>query len=489
MVDPDGQFRTSANGDGKEPATGTGGLPVEDPERAAGSTSLRGLLARYDREVERSLNEALESPTGVGRVRSLHNTLRRSVSVHDAVLESALCPLLEELPGGPPVARQLRRGCVERADLLERFEEISHNVAAHNVYPVSGEEVEQILEGLDRSFGEHASVESMAVSDLLEDAADSVDPDVIGARMAIEARDAPTRIHPATSKHPRSPALKAYYRGRDRFQDWSDSHWGWSDPDATPRSPRRQQVALLRGKSTAPVPSVRDVLTGYDALVEDLVVELRSTRTGPDRVEAAYRLNSAIAVHDSVLGGVLCPLLEAVPGGAPLAGRLREGCRHRADLQQSWNTIATGAGADGGALLQSAEAGAIVEALVESFLVHQREESLEVILMLEDLPGSAYRTTMSPLNDTLWPWHSEGPGLLALRMALWADSGPTHVHPLLVRHPTSRVLRSYFHAIDGFRDHWDDSALGRWLSPGLPPQPFSDDARRGDHGGDGVAAA
>ena len=468
---------SAARAAGTTPTVGTGRSEEEGAQARPGPTSLRDLLAGYDREVEDSLRDALGSATGVGRVRVLHNTLRRSISVHDAVLASALCPLLEELPGGTAVAQRLRQGCGERAELLSRFEKLSHNVAAHNVYPVSGEEIERILEGLERSFGEHIGIETTDVGALLGAAAASVDPDVVGARMAIEAQQAPTRAHAATVKHPRSAVLKTVYRSQDRFRDWSDSHWGWSDPRAAHRSPRDEQVELLRNQSTGSAPSVRDVLTGYDAVVERLIVEQRAARTDVDKVPATYRLSAAIAIHDSVLGGVLCPLLEAVPGGEPLAVRLHEGCRHRAELQQAWDALAKGAEEDDLSRLTSTEAEAIIEPLIESFRAHEEEQSLDLIPLLEQLPDNAYRTGVSPFNDAMWPWHSEGPSLLALRMALWTQSAPTHVHRLLGRHPTSRALRSYFHVVDGFRDHWGDSAIGRWLSPELPSQPFSGQPR------------
>ena len=77
---------------------------------APSEASLREMLAEYDHEVEKSLRSALQSTSGIGRVRVLHNTLRRSIAVHDAVLESALCPLLDNLPNGPAVADRLRLG-------------------------------------------------------------------------------------------------------------------------------------------------------------------------------------------------------------------------------------------------------------------------------------------------------------------------------------------------------------------------------------------
>ncbi len=175
---------------------------------------------------------------------------------------------------------------------------------------------------------------------------------------------------------------------------------------------------------------------------------------------------------------MLCPLLKAVPGGEPLAVRLHEGCHQRAELQQAWDALAKRVEGDDLSRLTSSEAEAIIEPLIESFRAHEEVQSLDLIPLLEQLPDSAYRTSVSPFNDAMWPWHSEGPSLLALRMALWTQSAPTHAHPLLVKHPTSRTLRSYFHVVDGFRDHWGDSSIGRWLSPELPSQPFSGQPRR-----------
>ena len=440
----------------------------------ANQTSLKEVLAGYDREVEDALQEALESTTGVGRVRILHNSLQRSISVHDAVLESALCPLLGDLPGGSAVADRLRHGCQERADLLSRFQAVTRNVAAHDVYPVSGEEIEHILEGLERSFGDHVHHESTEVGDLLEVAAGSVDPDVVAAKMAIEAERSPTRVHAATVKHPKSVFLRKLYRKKDRWYDWVDTHWGWSDPDVIRRSPRAEQVDLLKHQANASPPSIRDLLAGYDATVEAIIAESTSTGTRRAWAEVTHRLNAAITIHDSVLGGVLCPLLEGVQGGVPLAARIREGCRHRAELQQAWNDLTKKVPAEDLRRLKPPEAERIIALLVESFRSHETEESLDVTALLEDLPDRAYRTKASPFADVMWPWYSEGPAALALHMALWAESAPTRVHPMTVRHPASRTLRSFYHCVDHFRDYWGDTAVERWFFSELPAQPFSD---------------
>ncbi|MGO9581276.1 MAG: hypothetical protein ACLP36_00555 [Acidimicrobiales bacterium] len=436
-------------------------------------TSLRDLLAGYDSEVEEAFREALESTTGSGRVRVLHNTLRPSISVHDAVVVSALCPMLGDLPGGQAVADRLRQGCEERAELLGRFEAASHNVAAQDVYRVAGEEIEQILEGLERSFSAHAHHETTEVGDLLELTGGSLEPDVVAARMAMAAEQAPTRAHGATVKHPTSVPLRKLYRNWDRWYDWSDAHRGWSGAPIRSRSPRAQQVDLLKHQAVASPPSVRDLLAGYDATVEAIIEESAAAGTDSERAEAAHRLNAAVTIHDSVLGGVLCPLLEAVPGGAPLAARIREGCRLRAELQQSWEKLSKRTSPENAYRQHSSEAEGIIASLIESFRCHETEETLDVTALLKALPDKAYRTKTSPFADAMWPWYSQGPGALALHMALWAESAPTRVHPLMVRHPTSRILRSLYHWEDYFRDYWGDTALGRWLAPELPAQPFA----------------
>jgi hypothetical protein len=128
--------------------------------------------------------------------------------------------------------------------------------------------------------------------------------------------------------------------------------------------------------------------------------------------------------------------------------------------------------------LHRPEVDAIVEPLINSFVRHEKEETLEVTEVLERLPADAYRTKGSALSDFMWPWHSEGPGILALHMALWARRSPTRVHPLLVRHPTSRTLRSFYHLTDHFRDFWGESALERWLFTKTPLRPYSTMAKK-----------
>lgn len=445
-------------------------------------TSLRDLLADYDREVEESLYEALRSRTAIGRVRALHNSVRQSIAVHDAVVKGALCPLLEELPNGTEVADRLRRGCEVRAELLERFEAVSRHVAAHNVYPVSGEEIEQILEGLGHSFGEHVSDETTAVVDVLEAAAASTDPLVVAARMALEAQHAPTRIHPAVLRHPRSQMLKTLYRLVDRYDDWSDTHWNWADPDRAISSPRRQLVDALKRQSVASPPSLRGVLEGYDTAVDAMVAELGRARTSAEQGVAAHRLSAAIALHDSVVSGVLCPLLSAVSGGEQLAALALEGCRQRAELQQAWNALTKGVAVEDVYRLHRAEAERIMGLLVEQFRLHEREGTLEVASLLQHLPNDAYRTVTSPLDDIMWPWHSEGPAVLALHMALWADSAPTRVHPMMVKHPSSRALRTFYHLTDHFSDYWGDTWIERWFLPRRRPQPFSELSLLNDDG-------
>lgn len=451
------------------------GPPAGDRGGAgADRASVRDLLAAYDREVEASLDEARASDTGTGRVRALHNGVRPSIAVHDAVLESTLCPLIERLPGGPEVTGRLREGCRERAGLLRRFDAISKGVAAHNVYPVSGDEVEHVLGGLARSVEASRQIETTEVGSLLNAAASSIDPDVVSARMAIDARNAPTRVHHPAGGHHGSEVRTWLNRHRDRVADWIDTHHGWSDPRDRHRSPRARQVEELKREHITSPLTVADLLSAYDRTVDDVIAELRAAGTDTARAEAAHRLNAAITIHDSVLAGVVCPLIGAVPGGREVSARLQEGCRQRAALQRTWNGLTHRTPPGDVYRLHRSEAEGIVDSLIESFHSHGEQEAHQEAALLDRLPGSAYRKRTSALADFMWPWHSEGPEVLALRMALWANAAPTRAHRLLVRHPSSRALRSFYRMTDHFQDFWGDATLERWLFPRLPAHPFSE---------------
>jgi hypothetical protein len=484
---PEGQDPAPHHGDPSDEGATSASTSSQPFVERSGSehstgTSLRDLLNGYDNEVEASLREVRSSTTGLQRVRLLHRT-RRSIAVHDAVLGSALCPLLEELPGGPAIADRLRQGCQERAELLSRFAAAIKGVAAHNVYPVSGEEIEEILEGLELSFDRHVHDETAEVSAALEAAAGIVDPEVLAARMALEALEAPTRAHSVAAKHPRSSMLKGLYRYRDRLADWQDAHHGWLDPQSTQQSPRALQVQELKQKASGASPTVRDVLAGYDQTVVALIEELGAARTDEAKAEAARRLNAAITVHDSVLGGVLCPLLEAVPSGKDRAAQLREGCHQRAELLHAWNALTDRVATEDLYRQHSPEVEEIIASLIESFHAHEQIETSEVTELLKQLPSSAYRTKATSFGDAMTPWRNEGPELLALRMALWAHSSPTRTHRALVKHPSSRTVRSLYHLVDHWLDFWGDTPLERWFRPNQPPAPFSDDRPGSDREG------
>jgi hypothetical protein len=188
------------------------------------SVSIRDLLASYDREVDEIRKEVLATTSGTERVQAL-NGLRGVISVHDSVLNAVLCPVLDDLPGGSPVADQLRKGCQTRADLLKKFRKLTNGVAAHNVYSVSGSEIEQILEGLNVSFRHHEDEETTAVGRVLEASAQSTDPDVLAARMALAASRSPTRRGSGRGRR-FLPQKVLFYA--DRLHNWSDRHHGWT---------------------------------------------------------------------------------------------------------------------------------------------------------------------------------------------------------------------------------------------------------------------
>lgn len=191
------------------------------------TTSLKALLEDYDGEVDQVLSELLACRTnGTDRVRLL-DKLRGSIAVHDSMVESVLCPLVDDLPGGSPLADRLRRGCRERDTLLVRFGHLTNGVAARNVYPIDGEEIEQIIESLGRSFRDHENDETAGVVTIMETSAATGNPEVVSASMARGAHQAPSRGHKATVNHPTSPTRRTVWHYLDKVHDWNDTHHGW----------------------------------------------------------------------------------------------------------------------------------------------------------------------------------------------------------------------------------------------------------------------
>jgi hypothetical protein len=438
-----------------------------DAGAGLGSVSLREVLAAYDREVDEALAAVDGATSGEERVRALLQA-QRVLAVHDAIVAHALCPLLEELPDGAALAARLREGVAARGELLGRFDRLVRGVAPRNVYAASGQEIETVVEALEESVARHVEEETREVGDLLERARASVDPVVLAAKMAIEAQRAPTRAHPGAG----SGAFGRLRRLRDQVADWVDAHHGWFDPWRERSTPRGLQSEALRAAAASDQPTVRDLLAGYDRAVASLVEEWRRSSGPSARLDAARRMAAAITVHDSVLAGVLCPLLTSLPGAEPAAAELRQGCEARAELVARVERLLGSSKTPDEAARSELED--LVAQLAASFEAHEATEGDDVGAVLSHLGPEDYRTLTSPLADVAWPWHSEGPSVLALRMALWAEGAPTRVHPLLARYPQSQVLRRVFHLVDQWRDFWADTPVQRWLAPPRPPAPYRD---------------
>jgi hypothetical protein len=422
---------------------------MEPSEKGPADTSLRDLLASYDSTIRDAFADVADTTTGTTRVQALF-LLRRAISVHDSVVVASLCPLLEDLPGGPEVARRLAHGCEERAILLARFQEMSKGTQAHNVYPAFGADIETIISELRQSFDRHVDAETTQVSDLLQLAGESGEPEVVAARMAIEARHAPLRAHPRTSQRPRSKISRTIRRNIDRVHEWNDSHHGWSSskPETSPPIRRPRQF-------TRRPPSIPELLSGYDETVEAIVTELADTAlSGTKRAEVAYRLSAAITVHDSILGGTLCRLLDAVPEGRAASVLLREGCRKREVLLKEWHRLVEHASPADLFETQAVEAKRIIDQLVGSFEEHKTHETNDVSTVIEQLQQRSwkYRGTGLISIDPTPAWPSPEPGFLAAHMALWAEKVPTHPHSVLNRHPTNRLLRDLYRYADRWRD-------------------------------------
>lgn len=422
---------------------------MEPSEKSPRDTSLRDLLASYDTSIREAFGDVADTTTGTTRVQALF-VLRRAISVHDSVVVASLCPLLEDLPDGPEVAELLRHGCQERSILLARFQQMSKGSQAHNVYPVFGPEIETLISELRQSFDHHVDAETTQVSDLLQLAGESEEPEVVAARMAIEARRAPVRAHPRTSLRRRSRIARTVQGKIDRMHEWNDSHHGWSSSRAETVLPVRRPRQFSRHP-----PSIPELLSGYDDTVEAIVTELADTDlSGTKRAEAAYRLSAAITVHDSILGGTLCQLLEAVPEGRDASALLREGCRNRERLLQEWHHLIEHASPEDLFETRAGEANRIIDQLVASFEDHKTQETKDVSAVTEQLQQRSWKDRSVGLIsvDATPVWPSPEPGVLAAHMALWAEKVPTHPHSLLSRHPTNRLLRDLYHQADRWRD-------------------------------------
>lgn len=417
--------------------------------------SLRDLLAEHDRRVRDALLETAETTTGTARVKALH-LASRAISAHDSVVGSTLCPLLQDIPGGPEVASRLRRGCEDRAALLARFQSFSEGTSAHNVYPVFGSEVEAILTDLQRSFNEHVHDETARAAELLESANGGVAPDVVAATMTIEANRAPSRPHRITYRYPTWRAIRAIYRGIDRMHEWNDSHHGWPG-----RRAQSGPIRPIRRFGRRP-PSIPELLSRYDETVETLIGELAEpVRDARERASAAYRLAAAVAVHDAIVGGTLCRLLEAVPEGRPAAAVLEKGCRERAELLREWDGLVGRGGPSVLVETHRSEADRIIDELIGSFEAHESHETGEVSEVIERLRERSWKSVGTGLVSTypLPEWPNPEPAVLAAQMALWADRVPTHTHALLAKHPGNRLLRNFYRWTDHFHD-WRQSRRG-----------------------------
>lgn len=208
-------------------------------------------------------------------------------------------------------------------------------------------------------------------------------------------------------------------------------------------------------KFTRRPPSIPDLLAGYDQTVESFIAEVADSDPGsPKRAAAAYRLAAAIAVHDSIVGGTLCPLLEAVPESRPAASGLREGCGERAELLEKWSELSRHHSPSDLFEARGEEANSIIDELTASFRAHETHETGDVSAAIDHLRDRSWRYAgtglVSPYLQPEWP--NPEPAVLAAHMALWAERAPTHAHPLLTKYPTNRLLRNFYRNADRLQD-------------------------------------
>ncbi len=181
-----------------------------------------------------------------------------------------------------------------------------------------------------------------------------------------------------------------------------------------------------------------ELLASYDREVEAALTEAFDASTGTEKVELLYRLRHVITVHDSVLTGVLCPLLSELPQGREVAERLREGCSERNELLQSFQALTRGVAARNVYVTSGAELERILEALQASFRRHMDVETVAVAQVLESSEAST------------------DPDVLAARMALEVRRAPTFAHR---RDHRSGLYKTLYRYIDSYRE-WIDARHG-----------------------------
>jgi len=142
------------------------------------------------------------------------------------------------------------------------------------------------------------------------------------------------------------------------------------------------------------------------------------------------------------------------------AERLRQGCQVRADLVQAGNKLTAEASTTDFYRQHRVEIDGIIEPLIAGFAAHKEEETGELTTLLAKLTAKQFRTKWSPLCVVMWPWHSEGPAVLALPMALWAGASPRLGNPICS--PACRTRRRSRCLWTGLKLTGNDPAHRRW---------------------------
>lgn len=177
------------------------------------------LLDRNDDTVASLLAELQRVATVTERAR-LVQRLVRAVSVHDAVVAEALCPLLYHLPEGSAVADDMKLGCAQRETISAEIISVLSGVAARDVYlvPAEGTRLDELVASLAASFERHERTEvprAVAVAD----GDPSAEASDIAESMDHARHWAPTRPHRGPLAHRRAVVAKALLHLLDRILD------------------------------------------------------------------------------------------------------------------------------------------------------------------------------------------------------------------------------------------------------------------------------
>ncbi len=195
--------------------------------RLTEDTSVRDLLVSYDKEISELIEIATDSNSASNRLYVL-GQLRHSVAIHDSVIQSVLCPILEELPNGRHTSTPLLSDTQRRSALLEQLRQATLGPSPYALYDRNVAEIDRIVSNIRVNFQQHDTAESVDVGWLLEESSTNTDPDVLAARLALEARRIAGRTSPFSGRRTQTTIRGRMSEYLDDLLEGHSGYHGWS---------------------------------------------------------------------------------------------------------------------------------------------------------------------------------------------------------------------------------------------------------------------